>query len=139
MAAVEPPAFPLQVLVAEDNPTCGKIFQLLLEKLGISANVVRTGAEAISSFESRCTQCPYDMVILDLCLPDIHGCEAAKCIRAIEAKYAMQKRSVIVAASALPPQQYPPEVQTLFQLVLPKPISIVHLQNILSAAFGAPS
>jgi two-component system NtrC family sensor kinase len=76
-ASVEPRAIelaqtvvrPLSVLVIDDEPQVAEVLAQMLEEIGHSAEVVCSGAEALS----RLTQRGYDLVTLDLKMPQISG------------------------------------------------------------------
>ena len=66
-----------RVLVAEDNPTNQIIVVTMLEKLGLRVDTVANGAEAVTAVKSM----PYDMVLMDMQMPEMDGLEATKLIR----------------------------------------------------------
>ncbi|MCP3963310.1 MAG: response regulator [bacterium] len=68
---------PLRILIAEDNPTNQQVAQLVLESLGYRADVVANGVQALEA----CGQQPYDVVLMDLQMPEMDGCQAARGIR----------------------------------------------------------
>ena len=59
------------VLVVDDDPQLQQLFKQFLKKAGFSRIVVGTGAEAISYAEKQ----SFDLVFLDLKLPDVSGDE----------------------------------------------------------------
>ncbi len=71
--------FHAKVLVVEDNAINQKIAVALLEQLGCVVDVVDNGQCAIEKFQTG-----YDLIFLDIGLPDMDGFEVAKCIREIE-------------------------------------------------------
>jgi len=81
----EPPAIdadlaarrPLRILLAEDNHINQKVALKMLERMGYRADVVADGAEAIEAV-SRQT---YDVVLMDLQMPEVDGIEATLQIR----------------------------------------------------------
>jgi len=66
-----------RILVAEDNSTNRKVALGMLRKLGLRADAVADGAEAINALESI----PYDLVLMDMRMPVMDGVQAARQIR----------------------------------------------------------
>jgi CheY-like chemotaxis protein len=65
------------VLVAEDNVVNQKVVLKLLEKLGVKADLARDGAQAIAAAEEN----PYDLVLMDVEMPEVDGLAATREIR----------------------------------------------------------
>ncbi len=66
--------YPLRVLVAEDNPVNRKVILMTLTKLGYQADSAANGVEAV---EHACRK-PYDVLVLDVQMPEMDGLEAAR-------------------------------------------------------------
>ena len=66
-----------RILIAEDNSTNREVALGMLRKLGLRAEAVADGSEAISALESI----PYDLVLMDMRMPVMDGIEAARQIR----------------------------------------------------------
>ena len=66
-----------RILVAEDNIVNQKLALRILEKLGFKADAVANGAEAIRAVETI----PYDLVLMDVEMPEIDGLAATRSIR----------------------------------------------------------
>ena len=63
-----------RVLVVDDNPTGLKVSSALLRKLGAQVDVANDGIEAIES----CKESSFDVVLVDLQMPQMDGFEAAR-------------------------------------------------------------
>jgi len=71
------PIFNGRILIAEDNLTNREVALGMLRKLGLRADAVADGAEAIRALESI----PYNLVMMDMRMPVMDGIEAARQIR----------------------------------------------------------
>ncbi len=68
----------LRVLVAEDNPMNQRLMQAMLTKAGFEVVVAENGARAVEA----CTRDRFDIVLMDLQMPEMDGFEAFAQIRA---------------------------------------------------------
>jgi signal transduction histidine kinase/CheY-like chemotaxis protein/HPt (histidine-containing phosphotransfer) domain-containing protein len=66
----------LRVLVVEDNPVNQDVALLMIERLGLRADVVGNGLEAVAALERQ----RYDVVLMDMHMPEMAGPEAARVI-----------------------------------------------------------
>jgi CheY-like chemotaxis protein len=72
---------PLRVLVAEDNPVNQKLVERLLTREGHEVTMTANGRECFKAWREQ----PFDILLLDMQMPEMSGIEAAQQIRAAEA------------------------------------------------------
>jgi PAS domain S-box-containing protein len=90
----------LSILVAEDNDINALLARALLIRLGHRPTIAGTGAAAVESWLSaRAAGTPYDLILMDVHMPEMDGLEAARRIRASEAA-SDSPRTIIVALTA---------------------------------------
>ncbi|MFP4164065.1 MAG: response regulator [Chitinispirillaceae bacterium] len=75
----------MRILVVEDDMVSVKIMTKMLQPYG-EIDVVVNGAQAVRMFESSLNDEPYDVVFLDIMLPEMDGQEVLKSIRKKEEK-----------------------------------------------------
>jgi CheY-like chemotaxis protein len=87
----------LRVLVADDNPVNCRVAVEMLRRLGCHATVVGNGIEAVAATERD----TYDLVLMDVQMPEMDGLAAATRIRAREAQAGGHVPIVAMTAHAL--------------------------------------
>ncbi|MDQ4145636.1 MAG: response regulator, partial [Actinomycetota bacterium] len=84
---------PLRILLAEDNQVNQQLALLLLKKVGYSADVANNGVEALAALERK----PYDVVLMDVQMPEMDGLEAT---RRIHQRWSQETRPRVIAVTA---------------------------------------
>ncbi|MEP6467285.1 MAG: response regulator [Parafilimonas sp.] len=83
--------FPLNILVAEDDLINQQLALKLLSKLGYTADIAANGNEALEMVSEK----NYDIILMDVLMPEMDGFEATKMIR-----LCLDTQPIIVAVTA---------------------------------------
>jgi PAS domain S-box-containing protein len=84
----------LRILVAEDNAVNQQLVQALLSKLGYRADIASNGLEALSALE----RARYDVVLMDVQMPELDGLEAT---RRIHARWGAERPHIIAVTAGV--------------------------------------
>ncbi len=96
-AVIEAPEGSLRVLLAEDNPVNQTLAMRILEKLGHKVQVVNNGREALGRSQAE----EFDLILMDVQMPEMDGLEATTAIRAAEASTGKHVPIVAMTAHAM--------------------------------------
>ena len=87
----------LEILLAEDNAINQKLAVRLLEKMGHRVSVVSNGLEVLAALELE----DFDLILMDVHMPDLDGLETTKPIREKEGKQGRHIPIIALTANAL--------------------------------------
>lgn len=124
----------MRVLIAEDDFASRKYISQFMKKFG-DVDITVDGAEAVDAFLMAVEDKEYyDLVCLDIMMPNMNGVEALQAMRAIEAEYRLEKADIckIIMMSALNETEY---VQRASKLgcngYANKPVSLDKLMEVM--------
>ena len=127
-----------RILLAEDNGTNQEVALGILAKLGLQVDAVTNGAEALDALAAR----PYDLVLMDVQMPELDGLEATRRIRRLQP--GMLNHGIPVLAMTAHAMQGDREqcLEAGMNDYITKPVSaaalIAELNRWLPSASGAP-
>lgn len=116
---------PLRILLAEDNAINQKVGLRLLKRFGYRADTATNGLEAVTAVRER----PYDLVLMDMQMPEVDGLEATRAIRALRGAH--QPHIVAMTANAMPADRADC-IEAGMDDYLSKPFRMEELQAVLS-------
>ena len=96
-ADVPSPAITLRVLLAEDNPVNQRLAVRLLEREGHHVSVVENGREAVAAAMRE----SFDLILMDLHMPEMGGLEATTAIRLYEQRSGGRVPIIALTADAI--------------------------------------
>lgn len=85
----------MRILVVEDNSVSRDLAMHMLRQLGHDVSMVGNGREAVE----RQSECPFDLIVMDVWMPEMDGLEASRKIREIESAR-NSPRTPIIALTA---------------------------------------
>ena len=117
---------PLTILLAEDHPINIKLATRILNKLGYQPDLAVNGIEAVEMFNRK----NYDLILMDVLMPEMDGLEATKIIRST---HGIQPIIIAMTANVMPEDRNECMVAGMDDY-LSKPIHIESLMNLLKKA-----
>lgn len=131
MSSENPTAPGLRVLLVEDNVANQKVAVRFLERLGHQSDLAQNGREALAALEKR----SYDVVLMDLQMPEMDGLEATRRIRVQWPQGGL--RIVALTANATPEDRAACAAVGMDGLVS-KPIDIANLKAAIEVRGNEP-
>lgn len=123
----DPLPLPCSILAVDDNPENLKLIRILLEEMGAEVATANSGKTAIAAVRQRV----FNLILMDIRMPNLNGVETAHIIRTIEAEYQRNAAPII----ALTAHTVGNEKRFLFENgindYLEKPIGEIALRNMI--------
>lgn len=115
-----------KVLVVEDVEIARNVMDLILKKINCEVDMAKNGIEALRLFFAK----NYDLIFMDIGLPDINGVTITKLIRSYEKKDSPVK---VIAVTAHAGNNYKQEcLKAGMDGFLVKPVVVSDVQNIVN-------
>jgi CheY-like chemotaxis protein len=123
-----------RVLVAEDDAISQRVVSGMLEALGASVTPVSDGRDALDAFSAGA----FDLVLMDGQMPSMDGWEAAKAIRALEARRGGRTPVIALTANVMTTDRERCLAAGMDDM-LSKPLQRAALARLLDKWCGAPA
>jgi two-component system aerobic respiration control sensor histidine kinase ArcB len=121
----------LNILLVEDIELNVMVAKALLEKLGQHVDVAMTGQEAIDKARAS----TYDLILLDIQLPDMNGFDVAKTL--LDEELVMQTPIVALTANVIKKREE--YLQNGFDDIIAKPIKKSRVIEVFNELFSEPT
>jgi len=119
-------SYPLSILVAEDNVVNQKVIKRIFERLGYKIDLASGGKEVLSMAGRK----HYDLILMDINMPDINGFETSKIIRE---EFDKDNQPVIIAITAGSLQENEAEFKNSgMNDFIEKPVNYDHMKKIIT-------
>ena len=123
-----------RILAAEDNATNQLILKSLLEPMGVDLVVVGNGREAVEAFHTG----DFDLILMDVQMPEMNGVEAALAIRALERDGALPAIPILALSANVMSHQVAEYLAAGMTGFVPKPIEAGKLFSAIEEALAEP-
>jgi PAS domain S-box-containing protein len=119
---------PWSILVVDDNEINRKVAHLMLERLGYSCTLASSGFEALQRYKEH----SYELVLMDLHMPEMDGNEAAGQIRNHEAMLRLRKSTILAMTAAASQEEQQSCLDSGMDSILNKPLRLSDLAQTLA-------
>jgi signal transduction histidine kinase/CheY-like chemotaxis protein len=125
----------LRILAAEDNPTNQAVLKAIMGAWGADLTLASTGVEALELWRRE----PFDLILMDIHMPDMNGLEATREIRAAEARSGASAIPIIALTANAFDHQVSEYVEAGMDDHVSKPIDIHALSRSIERLMARPS
>jgi two-component system, sensor histidine kinase len=121
-----------RVLVAEDNPVNQRIAQQMLRKRKLEVTLADDGRQAVSAFEAA----RFDLVLMDVQMPEMNGFDAVAAIRALEHAQGRPHTPIVAVTAHAMHGDRERCLEAGMDAYLSKPIRTQQLYDLVDALLG---
>ena len=123
----------LRILVVDDNATNRLVLCALLEQLGLAAECVVNGVEAVAAWEAKA----WDAILMDIHMPEMDGVTATSSIRRREVELGRDKTPIIAVTASVQPEETRGYLSAGMCDCVPKPVETRALVSALQGVLAA--
>jgi signal transduction histidine kinase/ActR/RegA family two-component response regulator len=122
----------LRVLAAEDIPTNQLVLKTIMQSFGVEITMVENGRQAVEAWIAE----PYDLILMDIQMPEMDGIAATRVIRAAEAETGRQRTPIIAVSANAMTHQVKEYLAAGMDGHVAKPIELSKLHAAIEAALA---
>ncbi len=130
--AAEPRERALRVLAAEDIPTNQLVLSTIMQSFGVELDMVDNGREAVEAWERH----PFDLILMDIQMPEMDGLTATRMIRAAEAASGRARTPIIAVSANAMSHQVAEYLAAGMDSHVAKPIELAKLHAAIESALA---
>ena len=125
----------LRILAAEDNPTNQMVLKALLAQVGVEPVMVENGALALEAW----TTGEFDLILMDIQMPQMDGMEATRAIRRAEAETGRARTPIVALTANAMSHQVAEYAAAGMDAHVPKPIDVAALFATMERLLNEPA
>ncbi len=125
----------VRILLAEDHPTNQKVVRLILEAVGVDLHIVENGLEALDALEQQ----RYDLVLMDMQMPELDGLSATAMLRERELAGGLVRTPVIMLTANALDEHVRASFQAGADRHLSKPLRAAELLDAIDRLVSEPA
>ncbi|HEY1087862.1 MAG TPA: ATP-binding protein [Archangium sp.] len=123
----------MEVLLVEDNPVNQRVGVGMLRKLGHQVQLARDGREGVAAARSG----KFDLILMDVQMPELDGLEATQQIRAFESDSGLRRAPIYALTASVLSEQREACLEAGMDQVLEKPLTLESLERALGELAAA--
>jgi signal transduction histidine kinase len=128
----EPPRL-LRILLAEDHPTNQRVVAMILQPYGVDLTVVENGVKALEAFEAG----KFDVVLMDMQMPEMDGLKATQAIRALELTAQLPRTPIAMLSANAMKEHVEQALEAGCDVHIAKPVTPESLAKGIEAALAS--
>jgi signal transduction histidine kinase len=123
----------LRILLAEDHPTNQRVVAMILQPYGVDLTVVENGVKALEAFEAG----KFDVVLMDMQMPEMDGLKATKAIRFLELTAQLPRTPIAMLSANAMKEHVEQALDAGCDVHIAKPVSPESLVKGIEAALAS--
>lgn len=122
----------LRILLAEDHPTNQRVVAMILQPYGVDLTVVENGVKALETFQAD----KFDVVLMDMQMPEMDGLKATQAIRAYELTANLPRTPIAMLSANAMKEHVEQALQAGCDVHIAKPVTPESLAKGIEAALA---